>query len=993
MRRTRHNGTIGLLSVAVLAVGVTGRLAAEGETSQEPAAAVQAAVAAAAPQAPKPDFPPHAEVLKDYKKVVSTAGDERSFYTLWTREKDGQMLAELPQQFANQKHFFAMTVAGGEVFAGLQVTDMYVYWRRFDKRLALIQPNVRIKATGDSESKASVERLFTDRVLLDVPILTMGPGGGPVIDMDALLVGNASTFFGSSARVSNAALATIKKAKAFSENVEIAFEVPTASPVSSRNGQLKTLHYSISLIKPTPGFKPRKADERVGYFITAHSDYGKYKDDETRVRYITRWHLEKKDSNRKVSLPKEPITFFIEHTTPPRYRYWVSQGILYWNAAFEKIGLREAIRVEYQDAETGQHMDKDPEDVRWNFVRWLNNDIGTAIGPSRINPETGQILDADIILTDGWIRHFEKQFNEVFPQIAMEGMSAETLAWLSTHPQWDPRVRMAHPAQRQHLISQIARDGAQPGAGHVAMQVDSRLIGSNPYDGLIGRASQMNGLCLAADGKSFDVAVMRMHLAIMQALAADEAADGEGEKSESKDKDAKDKDSKKDDLIDGMPEDFVGPLLAELVAHEVGHTLGLRHNFKSSSVYSLAQINSDEVKGKKPLAGSVMDYLPVNMNLESGKMQGDYTMIGIGPYDMWAIEYGYTFENDLKPILNRVAEPELAYATDEDTGGPDPLARRYDFSKNPLDYAQEQVRLANHHRRKVLDKFVKDGQSWSHARRGYEMTLAMQMRAVSMMAGWVGGTFVNRDKKGDKDGRPPLEVVPVQQQRDALKFVLEKTFRDDAYGLDAELLKRMTVDKWLDGEDFFRAFSEDPTWPVHDRVMGLQASVLTQLMTPSTLRRVYDNEYRTPSDQEALTLPELLTAISGEIWSELDHKPSEKHTARKPLISTLRQNLQREHIERLIDLTFPGNGSTAAHKPICNLSVLELRSIRDKSSKALEEWTEQLDPDTVAHLSQVKDQITKALDANYIYNAHDLRSSFGVPLFFFQDKDGAGLQR
>ena len=69
-------------------------------------------------------------------------------------------------------------------------------------------------------------------------------------------------------------------------------------------------------------------------------------------------------------------------------------------------------------------MDKDPEDVNYNFVRWLNNDIGTAIGPSRVHPLTGQILDADIILTDGWIRHYQKQFSESLPKVAMEGYRA-----------------------------------------------------------------------------------------------------------------------------------------------------------------------------------------------------------------------------------------------------------------------------------------------------------------------------------------------------------------------------------------------------------------------------------------------------------------------------------------------------------------------------------------------------------------------------------------
>ena len=92
-------------------------------------------------------------------------------------------------------------------------------------------------------------------------------------------------------------------------------------------------------------------------------------------------------------------------------------------------------------------MEKDPEDVRYNFIRWLNNDIGTAIGPSRVHPMTGQILDADIILTDGWIRHFNFNYEDLMPKLAMEGVSAETLAWLGKHPTWDPQYEW-HPLSR-----------------------------------------------------------------------------------------------------------------------------------------------------------------------------------------------------------------------------------------------------------------------------------------------------------------------------------------------------------------------------------------------------------------------------------------------------------------------------------------------------------------------------------------------------------------
>ena len=167
---------------------------------------------------PKPEFPPLDQVLKDYKKVVSTADGEKSLYDIWTRAKDSQMLAALPSGYESKKFFIALTVASGEDFAGLQAGDMYVYWKRYDKRLALIEPNIRIKSTGDAESKSSVGRLFTDRVILDVPIVTMS-GGSPVIDMDALLIGQANKFFGPRVRISNSRLIKIKKEKAFPKNV------------------------------------------------------------------------------------------------------------------------------------------------------------------------------------------------------------------------------------------------------------------------------------------------------------------------------------------------------------------------------------------------------------------------------------------------------------------------------------------------------------------------------------------------------------------------------------------------------------------------------------------------------------------------------------------------------------------------------------------------------------------------------------------------------
>lgn len=922
------------------------------------AAATVTSSAVAQEKAEKPpEFPPHAQVLEGFEKVVSLLPeDDRPLWTLYKRDKDQQIFAELPSSFASQKYFIALTVASGDRFAGLQGADMYVYWRRYNKRLALIQPNVEIRSTGDDQSKASVKRLFTDTVLLDVPIVTMGPGGGPVIDVDELFVGQAFKFFGQQAvNREIRGLYSIAKAKAFPQNVELAFEVPNYS------GKLQQLHYSVSVIPENPSFKPRRADERIGYFTTSYADYGQYIDDEVRTRYINRWHLEKADAALSQSPPKEPIVFYIEHTTPVRYRRWVREGVLAWNKAFEKVGLSNAIEVYYQDAASGAHMDKDPEDVRYNFVRWLNNDIGTAIGPSRVNPMSGEILDADIVLTDGWIRHFRVQFEKVLPEIAMESFNAETLAWLAEHPSWDPRVRLARPSEREQVTAEIARQARQPMAGHPAGAARDRFMGTQEFDGLIGRTSQLNGLCLAAQGRAFDVALMRMHMTIALAEKDPVVAD----------KPKKDKETQ-EPKIDGMPESFIGPLLAHLVSHEVGHTLGLRHNFKASALYSLEEMNSEEFKKeKKPLVGSVMDYTPINIRPKMAETQGAFAMEGIGPYDMWAIEYGYTFDADLKPLLARVAEPELQFATDEDTGGPDPLARRYDFGKNPLTYAESQVELAKYHRGRLLEHFVEDGQSWAKAREGYELTIALQFRSVDTMANWVGGTFVNRDKKGDKNARPPLVPVPAEDQRKALAFVIENTFRDGAFGLTPELTRHLTVDKWLDGDDYISAF-DDATWPIHDRIIGLQASTLTMLMNPTTLRRVYDSEVSIPSDQDALTLAELMAKVKDSIWSELGDKPEMEYSARKPMISSLRRNLQKEHLNRLIDLAMPGAGTGAAFKPISDLSQLQLRELLSEIKACVEECDGKVDPYTKAHLTETAGVIEKALNAEYIYNAKSI---------------------
>ncbi|MBL0922637.1 MAG: zinc-dependent metalloprotease, partial [Phycisphaerales bacterium] len=377
------------------------------------------------------------------------------------------------------------------------------------------------------------------------------------------------------------------------------------------------------------------------------------------------------------------------------------------------------------------------------------------------------------------------------------------------------------------------------------------------------------------------------------------------------------------------------------------------------------------------------------LNCGRGPVQGPYTTRRVGPYDLWAISYGYGDEKKLKDVLSRVAEPQHAFGTDEDSWGPDPRVRVWDMGADPLQFAESRMKLVQSLRPKIAEKMVKDGDGWWKARRAYSVLLGEHISSLSIAARWVGGSYVNRDRKGDPGARPPIENVPAETQRRAMRFVIDNAFKDGAFGLTPDLLSKMTVDKWWDQGGMSTIFS-DETWNVHDTIMGVQVSAMTMLLNPTTLRRVYDNEMRIASSEDTITLPELMGAVSDAIWTELDAKPGKSFTARDPMITSLRRNLQAAHLERMITLTMPSGTLGAAARPVSNLAVYRLREIKGKIDGLTGgSGANRLDPYTAAHLAEASARIGKALDAEYIRNLGDIRVNVSMPGMPF----GAGQQR
>ena len=613
-----------------------------------------------------------------------------------------------------------------------------------------------------------------------------------------------------------------------------------------------------------------------------------------------------------LSPPKQPIVWYVEHTTPIKYRRWVKEGIQLWNEAFQEIGIIGALEVYQQDATTGAHMDKDPEDARYNFFRWNMSEAGYAIGPSRSNPKTGEILEADVVWNQGLTRAVGSMLGTLSRTMLADSGGPELGAWLDEHPSWDPRERFA------------AFDGGASKAKPVAA-----------VDFFGGK----NAACHMGSQLSVDLS-----------LAALAFASG-----------AVEVDS--DSQLDGVPEAFLGPMIKYISAHEVGHCLGLQHNMAASTVVSQDAMNADGYTG--PVTASVMDY--VAPNLTNGKHQGPFINSDLGSYDRWAIACGYGPDKDLKTELAKSSEPGHLYVCQAGMStSSDPRNQVWEVGANNLDFCESRMKLVSTLRTKLVGELVKDGESYAHVRRRYQQLLGTQMRALVIAASWIGGAYESNDVKGE-GSRPPVQDVAPADQRRALALMMANSFDEQAFGLTPELVSHMGKEYWWDPQGL-PELSQDTSYSVHDLVSGFQAMGLSLLLNPVRLRRVHDAEFRTQGTKDQFTLAELLSTVTDGVWSEcIDNGKGKAVSAStksgEPFCSTFRRNLQFEHVSRLTDLVLASDTRSPAVRAIATLSAAELRRI-DGLVKNAE--GRDLDPATAAHFADLRVRISKALDAAYV---------------------------
>ena len=875
-----------------------------------------------------------------------------------------RLICVIPKNLIGDDLLLATSISRGPM-RGYQWADFLVRWQQVGRQAVLTVPDMRYVEDQGKPVSAAVEGTYTPGYLASLPILGTTNDGGMIVDLGDFLISNTipTPAGGGNARRD---LSQYAKVKNFPNNMLI--DVNLAIADRDGGGMPIGLSYAFRRLPnmdARDAYQPRVADDRIGYFTTVRQDFNKkYSERETVDRYVNRWQLEKLDPSLDMSPPKKPIVFIIEKTVPIQWRRYVAAGIAEWNKAYEKIGISNAIVVQ-QQTDDNEYKDVDPENADYNFIRWIVTGRGFAMGPSRADPRTGQILDADIIFDDAMLRFQVQDFNLFGPGGGASALTAPEAAFYKQNPSFLPLGTSVKDVE-------LMQDAPAGTAGQVGQRGPWTLKGSNflpagaaeggqTVSTTFGQFSVKNPAVSAArmayDPSGCNYAAgLRREMAV-NSLAVQAAM------------------FKTDDGKE-IPEKFIGEVIKEIVCHEVGHTLGLRHNFKASSWLSLDEIKKRRDTTDQPTTASVMDYNPVLFFPgDDPKKVGHFITPTIGPYDEWAIEYGYKIpsqkDGDEKAMLEKIAtesnDPGHAYATDEDTVGvfsPDPLTNRYDMGSDPVAWAEMRTKLADGLLKDVTKWAIQPEDSQSYLREVFLTLFYERTSNYGYVSRLIGGQYYNRNHPGQKGAKPAMELVDPKVQRAALDEMAKTVFSDDYYKIDPALLKNLVPDR---NDDWTATAADRIDFPVHTLILNAQNQALRALVDPTVMQRIYDAELKSDA-KDKFTAAELLQRVDGMIWGDL--KPSDKtYTNAEPMISSIRRNLQKQQVEYLLASADAEPGRILS-VDLQSLVRFDLRELSDRIGNLIDkskaDGKSRLDLATRAHLTETKSRIDRVLEAPHI---------------------------
>ena len=777
-----------------------------------------------------------AQTQSGYATFTAGAHAKHGLFTIW--QKGNKTYLELaPGQLDKD---FLETIVPGNGLGQSPVwwgdtdylpTELIRFERRGDQ-VIMLWPNWYAQAPGSASNELANESNFPDSVAGIGTIAAEDPATGNIIfDVSSLLNDELDlkniideNLPPDRAYRLDPSLSYVDKVKAFPENDVItvaqtwstdAKHVIDTAP-DARRLRIEVVYNFVQV--SNDDYRPRLADDRVGIYDDIYLDFSNDRRDERLMRYLVRWNFDPADPNQP-SVARHPMVITLSDTIPAQYRQAITDACLEWNKAYARIGILDAIKVVPQPDDPNF----DPDDFRYNVIRWLNEarpGFG-ADSQTLFNPRTGEEIRTGVIV--------------------------------------------------------------------------SAVEGSNPYS--------------------------------TWKYTVDPTRYGR--------------------TTDPVPAKFIHDSIFAALVHEMGHNQGMQHNFIGHEAYTAAQLQSEQFTSARGVTSSVMEYAPLNL-WPRGVNQGEYFQTTLGPYDYYAIKYGYANIPGANtpaaevPTLRRWASawsnPWTRYASDEDAESwqnghsADPRVDTGLLTNDELRWCQMTMNLDRTRISQVAHFWPQSGQSYQQETDALRSPVNGYFKCAQMPAHYLGGQYLSRAHAGDPGARPPVVPVDRVKQLQAFNMLAKNLFAANALNLPPSMLQHLPYAEFAGyGYTGWDGYGNLPLWaynpPVrHDytfteRINAAQSQTIDYLFNPVVLARIDENPAL--AIKPTMSIDDLFTWLDGAIYNDLSMRD----------IPLVRRNLQTSFVDKVADLANkPPKGTPA---DAVALARVELHRIASSAAKAM----------------------------------------------------------
>lgn len=678
----------------------------------------------------------------DLKSVSDFTKDFRlteGLFNLYQDTAKGSMYMHIPAEAMGNEFIYFSQVEDGVVLSGFhrgqyRGSKVISFHRHFGQLEVHAENTNFFVDPNNALSKAADANLNTP-ILASLKV-EAEDSSGVVISADALFLKEELQMVKPPTRPGRrSALGKLSKTKSkvvdvvnYPENTEVSVDYvyDTSSPNVGGSqfvdGRVVTVGYRHALLPmPEDGFTPRADDPRIGFFTTNVDDLTGVTSTPWRDM-IHRWRLEKKDPEAAMSEPVEPITWWIENTTPEEFRPIIKAGVEKWNLAFEPLGFKNAVVVKVQP----DTADWDAGDVRYNVLRWTASPTPpfSGYGPSFVNPRTGEILGADIMLEyGGMVGRLWRA--EVFSKAGMiEDAMDEEYAELD--------AELEHRSSREVVAEQMSRCHAGTIMGRNSLLAAAAMRAYNFTDEEHAEfvRQTLHRLVLHEVGHTLGMS-HNMHASTM--LSPDELKDA--------------------DVV------AVNGMCNSVMEYPA---INFARNPEEQTLFY------DDSPG--PYDKWVIEY-GYSEGLEDPQAEEN--------------RLAAILERSTDPLLQFGNDADDMRGTGR---GINPDVNIYDLSSDPVAYASERCDLVNDLLPSLVENFVSGVDSHQEVLRAYYALTGEYATQLRVMTRQIGGVRYNRATPAQLDGKAPFTPVAEADQKAAMAALRTYAFAPDAFDAQTDVL-------------------------------------------------------------------------------------------------------------------------------------------------------------------------------------------------------------